>query len=89
MELKNYGQHPLNLAGFKFTRGIEFTFQAGDRVTQLAPGARVMIVKNTAAFASRYPGALEWVGGRYTGSLDNGGERLTLEGPLERADPGF
>jgi hypothetical protein len=82
IELKNIGTEPLNLVGYSFTNGIEFTFTATNAVTSLAPGATVLIVKNKAAFTSRYPG-LKNVAGEYRGSLDNNGERLYLEGPLK------
>ncbi len=77
VELRNTGPVSLNLAGVRFTSGIEFNF-TGSAVTNLAAGARVLLVKNAAAFAARY-GAVPGVAGVYTGSLENGGERLRLE----------
>jgi hypothetical protein len=78
IELKNIGTTPLNLAGFKFTRGIDFTFTGGT----LNAGERTVLVKNRAAFQTRY-GSTVAVAGEYTGLLDNGGDRLTLEGPAQ------
>ncbi len=80
VELKNIGTNTLNLVGFRFTNGIEFTFVATNGVTNLAPGGLVLIVKHFQAFTNRYgnPGN---IAGVYSGSLDNGGERLTLVGP--------
>src|SRR6266480_518519 len=80
MELKNVGTTALDLNGIHFTDGIVFAFTGG-AVTSLSPGEHVLVVKNAAAFASRY-GAVPDIAGKYTGSLDNAGERLTLEGPL-------
>jgi len=80
VELMNVGSNTLNLAGFRFTNGIEFTFTASNAVTVLGPGERVLIVKHLAAFTSRY-GAPSNVAGVYDGNLDNAGERLTLVGP--------
>jgi hypothetical protein len=77
IELLNRGGVPLNLAGFRFTRGIDYTF--GEVV--LAAGERLVLVKDLAAFGTRYAGA-GLVAGPYGGQLDNAGERLTLEGPL-------
>jgi hypothetical protein len=77
LELLNRGGASLNLSGFRFTRGIEYTF--GNVL--LAAGQRLVLAKDLAAYASRY-GAGGQVVGPYGGQLDNGGERLTLEGPL-------
>ncbi|MBE7504329.1 MAG: lamin tail domain-containing protein [Verrucomicrobiales bacterium] len=81
IELRNRGTVPLDLPGFRFTAGIQFEFTPAHAVTRLAPGAFVVLVKNLAAFTSRYPGVTN-VAGEYAGSLDNAGERLALEGPL-------
>lgn len=81
LELKNVGTAPLNLVGTRLSGGVEFTFAADSAVTSLAPGATVLVVKNRAAFATRYPGVGN-VAGEFTGQLDNTGERLVLEGPL-------
>lgn len=80
VELMNIGTNTLNLVGFRFTNGIDFTFTATNNVTSLAPGGRVLIVKHLAAFTSRY-GANPNVAGVYAGSLNNAGERLVLVGP--------
>jgi hypothetical protein len=78
LELKNTGTNTLSLAGVRFTNGIAFNF-TGSSVTSLAPGAPVVIVKDPAQFTARYPGVpAAAIAGQYTGSLDNGGERLTL-----------
>jgi len=76
LELRNTGPTNLNLSGVRFVNGVEFSF-TGSAVTSLAPGAHVLVVKNFAAFTSRYGGALN-VAGQYIGTLDNGGERLQL-----------
>jgi len=77
VELKNISTNTtLNLNGVRFTNGIDFRF-SGSAITSLAPGARVLIVKNIAAFNARYGSGLP-VAGQYTGSLDNDGERLRL-----------
>ncbi len=81
IELKNVGAQPLLLPGFRFTKGIDFTFTATNAITSLSPGQYVVLVKNLAAFQARYP-AVTNVAGQYDGSLNNSGERLYLEGPL-------
>jgi hypothetical protein len=82
IELKNVGSAPLSLAGFRFTNGIDFTFTATNAVTALPPGGYVVIVKNRAAFAARYPGVTN-VAGEFKGQLANEGNRLALVGPLD------
>ena len=77
LELRNISPGvTLNLAGVRFINGIEFNF-SGSAVTSLAPGARVLVVKNQTAFNARYGGGLP-VAGQFTGNLDNAGERLQL-----------
>lgn len=81
LELKNVGATTLNLVGTRLSGGVEFAFTAGSAITSLAPGATVLLVKNRAAFATRYPGVGN-IAGEFAGQLDNDGERLVLEGPL-------
>ena len=77
IELKNISSYAtLDLRGVKFDNGIAFDF-TGSAVTNLAPGQRVLVVKNAAAFAYRY-GAGFNIAGTYSGSLNNTGERLSL-----------
>ena len=94
IELMNVGTNPLDLDGMKFvqvdvagiSQGIDFTFAA----QTLAPDERIVVVKNVAAFQSRYginvPIATGDDGqggasGEYGGRLSNAGERVTLVGP--------
>jgi len=77
VELKNTGPLTMNLLGVRFANGIEFNF-TGSSVTSLAAGQSVLIVKNLAAFTSRYGGGFN-VAGQYTGALENGGENIRLE----------
>lgn len=82
VELLNRGAGPLDLPGFKLGGGVGFTFAATNPVTRLGPGERVLVVRNRAAFESRYPGAFP-IAGEYTGGLGNAGDRVVLTGPLE------
>lgn len=88
IELRNVGNAPLSLTGFRFTRGIEYAFTLASGVTTLAPGAYTVLVKNRTSFSSRYPNVTS-VAGEYSGSLDNNGERLTLEGPVQETVADF
>ena len=77
IELKNTSStDTLSLTGVRFTEGITFNF-TGSAITSLAPGARVLVVKNLALFQARYGTGLP-VAGVYAGSLDNGGDRIVL-----------
>ena len=73
IELKNIGADTINLKLARFTNGVDFTFPH----LELAAGEYAVVVKDTAAFTSQYPGIT--VDGEYTGSLDNAGERIRLE----------
>jgi hypothetical protein len=74
IELTNTGSTAVTPSGFGFTDGITFNFPLN--TIPIQPGARVVLVRNPAAFASRYPGVTML--GTYTGLLADGGERLTL-----------
>jgi hypothetical protein len=75
VELQNLGATELDLGGVRVEDAVSFVFPAGFR---LAAGARAVLASNTdpAAWAARYPGVA--VAGHYSGSLANGGERVTL-----------
>jgi hypothetical protein len=72
----NIGSSNLSLIGVKFTAGITFDFSASS-VTNLAAGARLLLVKSQSAFEFRY-GANLPVAGEYSGQLDNAGEPILL-----------
>jgi hypothetical protein len=74
VELENTGAQPLALAGDAFTAGISFTFPA----ITLNPGQYVLVVKNPAAFQSRYGTGFN-IAGQYTGNLDDIGEEVRLQ----------
>lgn len=77
LELINLSSHRLDLFGCRFTQGITFTFD--DTSTYLLePGARLLLVRNQAAFAARY-GSAGTVAGEYVGSLSDAGEQLRME----------
>ena len=72
MELLNIGANIVDLNEATFGSGITFTFPTAT----LAPGARLILVRNATAFAARYPGVSAF--GTYIGGLSNGGERILL-----------
>jgi len=78
LELKNISTSvTLDLTGVRFSTGVAFNF-TDSAVTSLAPGQRVLVVRDPAAFALRYGGS-PLVAGQYTGALDSKGETLRLE----------
>ncbi|MCI0538172.1 MAG: lamin tail domain-containing protein, partial [Verrucomicrobiales bacterium] len=77
LQLKNIGPATLNLAGVRFTSGIDFAFPINGRYL-LPSGESAFVVKNPAAFAFRYGAGFNVVG-PYAGNLENQGENLRLE----------
>ena len=80
IELMNIGAQNVDLSNVRFTLGIQFDFPLG---YLLAPGARVLIVRDMAAFTAAYPSVsgAQIVGVFANGSsLSNSGERLLLLG---------
>ena len=77
LELRNAGTTPLDLGGVSFTSGITHTFTN----VALAAGARMALVANLDAFATRYStnniDVMAWTSGR----LSRGGEALSLMDP--------
>ena len=76
IELMNVSADTIDLSGLSFT-GIDYTFPLG---TALAPGARIVVVKNQVAFGAAYNTAgMNIAPGEFaTTSLDNTGEQLAL-----------
>lgn len=77
IEVKNVGGTPLNVNRYRLSGGIEFVFP--DVV--LPPGRSAVVVKDVAAFQSRY-GTNLLILGTFTGNLGNEGDHLVLEGSL-------
>ena len=80
IELMNI--HPtatLDLTGVTFTSGVEFDF-TGSTITSLAPGGRVLVVREIAAFEEAHGSGLP-VAGVFANitSLSNSGETIKLE----------
>lgn len=80
LELRNLTASPISLAGWRFTRGIDFTFPN----VSIAPNGYLVVAANVEAFQARYPdvvapGAL--VGG-WMGRLANSDEDIEFETAL-------
>ena len=78
IELQNIGDETIDSTSVSFVDGITFDFSSGS-VTSLGPGEFVLVVKNKAAFESRYgTGLSAIIAGEYTGKLSNNGENISL-----------
>jgi hypothetical protein len=82
IELLNVGTQTIDLPGLAFTEGIAFSFSPNSPITQLAPGARVLVARNAAALTARYGPGLP-IAGEFANDtgLSNSGESLTLSSP--------
>jgi hypothetical protein len=76
IELQNVGNQALDLAGVSLKDGVRLSLPA-DVSLPLLPGERIVVVANSAAFASRYGTAIR-IAGQYEGKLNNGGDRIVL-----------
>ena len=78
IELKNTGDESIDLTYVSFDNGVIFEFNDSN-VTTIGPGGFVLVVRNEAAFKSRYPlVAVDRIAGTFSGGLKNGGEEVRL-----------
>ena len=84
IELRNFGTAPVDMSNWSFN-GIECIIPIG---TVLGPGDFFVLASNDAptAWAATYPGVA--VGAYFGGSLDNGGERISLHDATGRTITG-
>jgi len=73
VELKNTGGSSINLNLVRFDKGIDFTFGPNT----LDAGQYILVVKDINAFTTKYDTS-RYIAGQYTGSLNNGGEKIRL-----------
>ncbi|MGB2822019.1 MAG: lamin tail domain-containing protein, partial [Phycisphaerae bacterium] len=79
IEFKNISAEAIFVGGIRFTEGITFTFPD----IYVGPGQYVVVVRNRAAFKTRYGSGTATIAGEFpTTSLSNSGEDLTLVTPL-------
>jgi hypothetical protein len=76
VELYNRSAGPVDLGGWRLNDAIGYTFPAG---TTLGAGEYLVVAKDAATVAARYPSAR--VLGNYSGSLSRSGESLELLDP--------
>lgn len=80
IELYNQGTNAVDLNGWHFTKGIDFTFTN----VSLPAGGYLVVAANLGAFTTNYPGVTNVVGG-WTGKLNNNGETLELADALSQS----
>ena len=81
LELFNPSANPVDLTGIAFTQGLDIApLTTGP--TELAPGARAVLVAKPSAFLHRYGDAVQVVGKFINGTNLSGSERLTLADAL-------
>ncbi len=80
LELRNVTASPINLAGWRFTRGVDFTFPNAS----IPAGGYIVVAADVLAFQAKYPGGANLVGG-WTGRLANSDETLELVTALGEA----
>ncbi len=73
IELYNNSGSTIDLSGWKFDDGVDFEFAPG---TSLGAGEYLVVARNAAALAAKYPGIA--IAGQYDGRLSNAGERIQL-----------
>jgi len=80
LELRNIGDHPVDLTGVKFTDGIAFDFNSAPTGARLLhPGESGVLVSDKRAFMIRYPYVEpRKILGQFRGHLDSGGETISL-----------
>ena len=72
LEVTNTGNEEVNLAGYFFTEGIQFSFPAN---SLLAPNASLVLAKNKLVLENTKSIS---VFGQYSGGLKNSGETVTM-----------
>ncbi len=77
IELKNTDITPLNLNGWRFSKGVSYTFPN----ISIPAGGYLVVAADPAAFALKYPSVTN-VLGPWIGSLGNNGEGIQLETAL-------
>ena len=79
IELYNKGTNPVNISGWRFTSGIDFTFPPG---TVIATNTYIVVAKNAAHLRQNYNQLNAGnTFGDYDGQLSNNGERVALAKP--------
>lgn len=75
IEIHNTGTGAVDLSGWAFTSGINFTFPSG---TTISADGRLVVAANSGVFSAKYPSVTNFVAG-WTGRLSNSSNTITLK----------
>ncbi|MBE0545407.1 MAG: lamin tail domain-containing protein [Verrucomicrobia bacterium] len=76
VELRNLSGSPVNLSGWRFSAGINYTFPTN---TTIAANGYLVVARNVNRLLTNYPGLNPANAiGNFSGNLANGGERIAL-----------
>ena len=78
VELFNAGTNQVDLSGWRFTKGVQFTFPSN---TFLAVSNYLVVAADRATFTNKYPGVTNFVAG-WLGVLSDNGDEIQLEDAL-------
>src|SRR4030095_1062852 len=76
IELRNTGAVAVNVSGWQFTSGVQYTVPAA--TPSIPAGGFLVVAANAAAFTAKYPTVTNFVAG-WTGQLSNSGNRIPLD----------
>ncbi len=74
IELRNVSTNAIGLAGWRFTRGVNFTFPN----VSIPPNGYLVVAADPTVFQANYPNVTNVIGG-WSGSLANSDETIELE----------
>ncbi len=80
IELFNRGSTTVDLGAWSIDGGIDFEFPAG---TTIAAGGYLVVAKDAAALAAKYPGITGQIVGNFDNRLGNSGDLIRLEDAVE------
>ena len=81
IELLNTASNSVDLVGWRFTKGISFSFTNG----VIPPGGCLVVAADVATFRTNHPGVTNVTGG-WAGKLSNNGESLELTDNLGQVE---
>jgi hypothetical protein len=79
IELRNTGAVAVNVSGWQFTSGVQYTVPAA--TPSIPAGGFLVVAANAAAFTAKYPTVTNFVAG-WTGTLSNSANSIVLKDQL-------
>jgi len=81
IELHNSGPTDIDVSGWQFTSGVQFSLPAAPP-TIIPTGGYLVVAADAAAFSAKYPAVTNFVAG-WAGQLSNASNKITLRDTLE------